>query len=153
MPFLDDLVAAVQAYPATMVSLTYSPPTPFVPAQAAQRINVNEVWSLKVRVHNHGLLNMTNVSLRIEGANGAGVSHFPVGPWDDPVDLTGVTARALGITETDDIYFRATAATPEGTELVRFHVTGFDVDLDFILTGQAPVPPHSPGVFSARVRP
>jgi hypothetical protein len=157
MPFLDDFMAAVQAYPTASVILTFRELASVDNATSPLGgVNVGETWRFRVRVHNTGYLNMTNVSLRIEGANGTKVSTMQAGPFGvGPVVVPSLSVQGHdGETDTVNLYFLAPESPRvAGTPLVRIYIASFYVNLDLILNNQMPVPPPVPVSYSARVYP
>jgi len=154
MAFLDDFQSAVSGYPAANVTLSIVDTLPIAPATAGA-VNVNEIWSFQVRVRNNGNLNMTGVSLRVSGQNGAQVSTNAAGPWVSSLSFGSLTLNGHGgQQDTVDLFFKAPAAPlPAGTALVSTNINGFDVNLNHILidhTGSSATPT---GAFSAQVFP
>jgi len=145
MPLIDDFANEVNSYPANNVTLTVVD-LAVTPTGTVGAINVNEVWAFRVRVANNGTLNMTNVSLLIEGQNGTTVSGIPsTGLWVHSINPLALPAlNAHSTQDTGKYYFKAPAGKkPAGTELLRIHVSSYDVNLDWILinnTGDSTTP-------------
>lgn len=153
MAFLDDFYDAVTGYPAASVVLSIVDLAPVAPATPGA-VNVNEVWSFQVRVRNNGVLNMTGVSLHIQGANGAQVSTAAAGPFSNLITAGNLTVNGHGgQQDTVNLFFKApNVPKPAGTQLVSAHINGYDANLDHILvdhTGHSTVPAgsHTAEVF------
>ena len=153
MAFLDDFQNAVSGYPAASVALTIVDKAPVPPATVGA-INVNEVWSFQVRVRNNGNLNMTGVSLRIQGENGATVSTTSTGPFSSSINFGNLSlAGHGGQQDTVNLFFKAPSTTrPAGTKLITAQIAGFDVNLNHILIdhtlgSSSPTGTHTDQVF------
>ena len=154
MAYFDDFANAVDAYPATSVALTIVDRAAVPPATVGA-VNVNEVWSFQVRIANNGNLNMTGVSLHIEGQNGAQVSTAAAGPWSTgiiPAALPAVNAHSTQ--DTVNYYLKAPAvAKPAGTALVRAHISSWDANLDHIILGHSNHADPPAGTYADQVFP
>ena len=132
MTFIDDFASAVSSYPSTSVTLSIVDVA--VQTGTTGAVNVNEVWKYQVRVANNGHLNMTGVTLHIEGQNGAQVSTAAAGPWSTSIFPGGLNINSHSNQDTVDFYFKAPGvAKPAGTGLVRAHISTFDVNLNHLL--------------------
>lgn len=153
MAFLDDFANAVIGYPATNVTLSIVDRV-VQPPSVGPAVNVNEVWAFQVRVANNGYLNLTGVSLHIEGQNGAQVSTLAAGPFSASINFGSLTVTGHGTLDTVNLFFKApNVVKPAGTALVRAHIRSFDVNLSHILndhTGHADPPA---GTYSDQVHP
>lgn len=156
MAFLDDFQDAVTLYPTTNVTVTIPPGEirPVGPTTPGA-FNVNEVWSFRVRVRNNGNLNMTGVSLRVAGQNGAQVSTAAAGPWSASFSFGNLTLGGHGgQQDTVNLYFKApNAARPAGTDLVTSNINGFDVDLNHILINHSNSSATPVGTLAGQVFP
>ena len=156
MAFLDDFATAVSDYPLnsvilSIVDLVVQPPG------TAGAVNVNEVWAFQVRVANNGHLNMTGVSLHVEGQNGAQVGLAATGPWSASIysgALAALAVNAHGTQDTVNLFFKApNVAKPLGTPLVRAHIIIWDANLDHLLNGHSGHANLPAGTYSAQVSP
>jgi hypothetical protein len=93
--FIDDFASAVSSYPSTSVTLSIVDVA--VQTGTTGAVNVNEVWKYQVRVANNGHLNMTGVTLHIEGQNGAQVSTAAAGPWSTSIFPGGLNINSHSI--------------------------------------------------------
>ncbi len=153
MPFIDDFANAVTNYPAASVVLSIVDKAPVAPATAGA-VNINEVWSFQVRIANGGHLNMTNVSLHVEGVNGAQVSSAAAGPWAASMTHGALTVNAHGTQDTVNLYFKAPAVIkPAGTTLVSTHIAGFDANLNHILNDHSVHVSPPVGSYADQVHP
>lgn len=155
MAFLDDFASAVSGYPAASVELSIVD-LAVQPPGIGPSVTVNEVWAFQVRVKNKGKLNMTGVTLKIEGQNGAQVGTSASGPWASskaagpmPVNGNG------GQQDTVNLFFKAPSAVkPAGTALLKATISAFDVNLNHILNDlsvgvASPSGPYSNQVYPA----
>jgi hypothetical protein len=154
MAYFDDFADAVANYPAQSVALSIVDRV-VQPPGTAGAVNVNEVFAFQVRVANNGHLNLTGVTLHVEGQNGATVSQNAAGPFTTSIGSPNIAAvNAHGSQDTPNLFFKAPSGVrPAGTALVRAHISGYDVNLNHILishTGHAD-PPSS--TFSTQVFP
>jgi len=154
MAFLDDFQNAVSGYPAASVTLTIVDKAPVPPATVAA-INVNEVWSFQVRVRNNGNLNMTGVSLRIQGQNGATVSTTSAGPFSSSINFGNLSLNGHGgQQDTVNLFFKAPSTIkPAGTQLVTAQIAGFDVNLNHILIDHTLGSSSPTGIYTDQVFP
>ena len=152
MAFFDDFANAVSTYPSTSVTLSIVDVA--LQTGTAGSINVNEVWRFQVRVANNGNLNMTGVTLHIEGENGTQVSTAAAGPWSAEIFPGGLNVNGHGSQDTVDFYFKApSVAKPAGTALVRAHISTFDADLNRILINLSGHADPPSGTYSNQVFP
>ena len=134
MAFFSDFALGIQEYPAASVTLTISPPTLKVGTLGA--VNINEVWSFKVRVTNDGSLNMKNVKLHVVGLSGATVSDtFAADAFSTSVISSAITiVSAKNSAPTAELYFKAPPNPSMGVvDLVDVHLYEWDADLSYLL--------------------
>lgn len=138
MPYFDDFASAVAGYPALSVALSIPPPV-VQPPGTAGAVNVNEVFAFKVKVNNNGHLNLTGVTLHVEGQHGATVSLSAAGPFVASLASPIIAAvNAHGSQDSANLFFKAPSTTrPAGTDLVRVHISGYDVNLSHILNSHS----------------
>jgi hypothetical protein len=150
MPFFEEFVDAVTHYPLVAVQLSIVHLNAMLPA-VGPAINANESWHFQVRVHNAGHLNMTNVSLFIEGQHGAKVRLGLLGAWVESIVCGALTINGHGQqADSPDLYFLApNDVRPAGTTLVAAHIHRFDVNLNSILRDYHPVPAAPPSATFA----
>jgi hypothetical protein len=143
---LADLVDAIETYPQNHLTLEIYDVDP---PGTGTGINADEDCTCKVRVHNSGPLNVTQLTLLIESRPGAdGVklhggaafnpslisapielvpAHMPDGDWVDPPD--------------GHYHFKAGGVSGGRVDLVRASVNTWDADLDHPLKAHSdPVP-------------
>ena len=101
MAFFNDFADAVENYPKANVTLTIEGVE--IETGTAGEVNVNEVWSFRVRIANNGHLDMTSVYLVIEGENGVEVSEAAAGPWHPHAILGPLTVYSHQFKDTSDV--------------------------------------------------
>ena len=154
MPYFDDFANAVEAYPALSVNLSIVDRVVQAPGTPGA-VNVNEVFAFQVRVANNGHLNLTNVTLHVEGRNGATVSSNAAGPFGTSIISPTITAvNAHGSQDSANLFFKApNGARPAETALVRAHISAYDVNLSHILNSHSGHADPPSGTFAAQVFP
>ena len=154
MAYFDDFANAVAAYPSLSVTLSIVDLV-VQPPGVAPAVTVNEVWAFQVRVANNGHLNMTGVSLHVEGQNGATVSTAAAGPFSPsivPAALAAVNAHSTQ--DTVNLFFKAPGVVkPAGTPLVRVHLSSWDANLDHIMSNHSGHADPPSGTYSNQVFP
>ena len=94
-------------------------------------ININEKWKFKVKVENTGHINMTNVSLRVAGSNGAVISTSLNGSYYGGLTTGSYTVNGGSSMTSSYFYFEAPASEkPAGTVLVVAHVANWTGNWD-----------------------
>ncbi len=153
----EDMRAAVEGYPAASVDLEIVDVV--VPGSV---INVNERPSFRVKVTNRGALEMTGVTLRIKGLNGATVKqNGAAAPFvSEFVTSTSqlATVAAHGGEQTTNgspFAFTAPGSAQPSKNLVQVTLENHDFTLNHILSGHSdPLPGGPPkGTFAAAVEP
>ena len=118
MSVLNEIATALENYPADEVTLTAVDVNP-----PGAVIDVNETVPFQIRIANNGHVNMTGLSLHVNGRNGATVSLSSNGPFVSGITVSGLTVNGGASLDTNTIYFKAPPTTkPAGTELLEFHV-------------------------------
>jgi hypothetical protein len=132
MSVLSDLAGEFESYIRDSVSLDIVDVS-----QPGDFINVLEIGSFQARVINNGELNMTSVSLDIDGKNGTLVSTAAAGPWSSSITVNGLTVNAKTSRDSTSLYFKAPAEEkPALTTLVSCHVRDWKANLDYIFTNR-----------------
>ena len=153
----DDMTAAVEAYPAASVDLEIIDVV--VPGSV---LNVSETASFRVKVTNRGPLEMTGVTLRIKGLNGATVKQNGAAAPFVPEFVTTAsqlaTVAAHGGSQTTNgspFSFKAPGTQQPANTLVQVTLEDHDFTLNHILNGHSdPLLSGPPkGTFDAAVRP
>ena len=136
MPLLDDLVAAVEAYPETYVVLE------IVDVNITGNVlNTGERASFKVKVTNNGPLHLTNVTVRVSGQNGATVKNSgAAAPFEgsfisgefDTIDAHGGSQLNVGT-----YTFEAPAGAQASKTLVKATLEDWNGDPDHIFIGHS----------------
>jgi hypothetical protein len=143
MAFFDDMNTALETYPETNVVIEIVNFTPVT----GTALNVDEDATFQVKVTNNGLLNLTDVKLRVKAQSNAKLKEIVAGqfPQDPPrvilVDdlLSNPLLEVHGnggakITETFTLKAPHKATKPGKTEdLVKVTLDAWDANLDRIL--------------------
>lgn len=137
MAFFDDMTAAVETYPVANVDLEIVEVT--TPGDA---LNVNEQGSFRVKVTNRGPLNLTGVTLRIHGQNGATVANNgAIAPFvSEFVTQELPTINAHGgeqLTVGGPLKFRAPGGAQNAKTLVKATLEDWNADLNHILNNHS----------------
>ncbi len=153
MAFFNDMAAALAAYPETEVTLEFVEVG--IPGEA---LNVGETATFKVKITNNGPLDLTGVTLRVKGLNGAKVADIGVIAPFEPEFVTqaavplvrgaGGSALTLG-----PLKFKAPAQATGGSvkDLVKVTLEDWDASLDRILNVRSQPLPTVSKTFSDRV--
>jgi hypothetical protein len=150
---LNDLAAEIESYPTTDVTISVVDIAPHPPSTPGG-VNVNERWRFKVRVANNGNLNMTGVSLHVQGNNGALVSASPAGPFTSLITAGSFTVNGGGSQDSATLYFQApSVAKPAGTQLVNAHIADFSANFEHFFTNHTPHSITPEGVYTTQVFP
>jgi hypothetical protein len=98
-------------------------------------INVSEIGTFQARVTNNGDLNMTTVSLDIDGKNGTLVSTAQAGPWSSSITVNNLTVNAKTSRDTASLYFKAPPEEkPAFTTLINCHVKDWAANMNYMFT-------------------
>lgn len=119
-------------------------------------ININEKWKFKVKVENTGHINMTDVSLRVAGSNGAMISTSLNGSYYGGLTTGSYTVNGGSSMTSSYFYFEAPASQkPANTVLVVAHVADWTGNWDHMFNNHTPdgsyVAPT--GSYAAQVHP
>jgi hypothetical protein len=151
MAFFEDMVDAVEAYPQTYVQIEI---VEVVFPGAV--LNVEESGTFRVKVTNRGPLNITGLTLRIRGVNGAMVANNSIpAPFvaefttQPLLTITGHGGSAL--TVGSPLKFKAPAHGQASQKLVEATLEGFNYDLLHILDGHSDPVDSPKGTFAAEV--
>jgi hypothetical protein len=132
--FFDEMVAAIENYPAVDIDIDIVEVS--VPGDV---LNVSEIASFRVRVTNNGPLNLTGVTLRVAGLNGATVANNgAAAPFvNEFVTQELPTIRGDGGTELtvgSPLKFKAPAlAVADASTLVKVTLEAWTANFDRIL--------------------
>jgi hypothetical protein len=145
--FLNDFRNAIHDYPEQFVTLE------IVDVEiSGEFVNMLEVGKFMVRLTNNGLLNMTDVTLRVTGLAGALVKTGGAADFDFRTSLTipmdSETIRGQGgvsLTNGSKLQFQAPTSTrPEGTTLFKATIETWNASLDRILNFHSHDEPDGP---------
>jgi hypothetical protein len=151
----EDMISAVEGYPAASVELEIVDVV-----YPGDVINVNERPSFRVKVTNRGALEMTGVTLRIKGLNGATVKQNGAAAPFVPefVTTTSQLATVAGhggsqTTNGSPFAFTAPGSPQSARDLVQVTLEDHNFTLNHILNGHSDPRPSGPpkGTYSAAV--
>jgi len=151
----EDMTAAVEAYPAASVDLEIVDVV--FPGSV---INVNERPSFRVKVTNRGPLEMTGVTLRIKGVNGATVKqNGAASPFVSEFVTTTSQLATIGAhggsqtTNGSPFSFAAPGSPQPNHPLVQVTLEDHNFTLNHILNGHSDPRPGGPpkSFFSAPI--
>ena len=151
MAFFDDMIVALETYPATDVELAIVDVV--TPGNA---LNPNEVSTFRVQVTNRGPLNLSGVTLRVTGQHGATVANNGItSPFvTDFVtqELPAINAHGGSqLTIGGPLKFKAPAGAQASNVLVKATLQAWDADLAHMLQAHSdPVDPPR-GTYAAEV--
>ena len=152
MSFFSDFANALESYPADSVSISITDVA--IETGTAGSVNVNEIWKFKVQVENNGHVNMTNVELHVNGANGATIGTNPAGPFQPGITTGSLTVNGGGSQKTGFLYFKAPSSQkPAGTDLVTAHIANWFGNLDHMFNNHTIHAPTPAAVYEAQVFP
>ena len=147
MSVFDQMVTDLEAYPETSVVLEIVDVS-----LDGDVLNEDEIAFFKVRVTNNGPLDLTDVTLKVDGRNGATVR--PGLGADFVSDFTSSalpTIRGHGGTQELSLpAFQAPSAQPSKT-LVNVTLAAWNAKLDHILIGHSDPVDVPKGIFAAEV--
>jgi hypothetical protein len=137
MSVLDDIAFAMDSYPTTNTAIEFLNVEAVDPADGTD-ISVNEKWKFKIKVTNDGHVNMTDVYLHVNGANGTMVGTSPSGPFKQDVTLTVGPLKVNGgggTATTSLLYLQASATTQaEDKQLLGAHISAWNGNFDHYFT-------------------
>jgi hypothetical protein len=148
---INDIGDAVHNYPASSVVLSIVDVV--VQTGTGPNINVGETWAFQVRVANNGDLNMTGVTLHVEGENGVTVSTAAAGPFSTSIFPALTAVNAHSTQDTGNLYFKPGLVKPANTALVRAHISTFDSNFDYVLNGRSDHADPPSGTYTHQVFP
>lgn len=155
MAFISDFINAIKSYPKLSVSLEIVDRNDLSTSPSSV-INVNEKWSFRVRVHNNGELNLTNVILYIEGQNGVMVSKASptAGRWRKDINSSPISVKSHSSQDTAICFMKAPANASTGSvPLLKVHVDEFNANLDHILNDHSEESDSPECVYSSQIYP
>lgn len=154
MAFFDDMNDALEIYPVDNVTIEIIDVT-----FTGNALNVNEEGMFRVRINNNGPLELTDVSLKISGQNGAKVkgsapqlvfaSEFVVGG----VQVATIAGHGGSVVTTGSkFHFKAPAGAQDSKTLIKATLEAWNANLNHILNGESdPLPVAPKGTFAAAV--
>jgi hypothetical protein len=156
--FFDDMLVALEAYPETYVTLEI---IDVVAEDEGEVVNVRDEWTFKVKLTNNGPLNLTGVTVRIDGVNGATVkaegaaaqfaSEFV---WDltPRPTINGDGGELIVPVTSLPFHFKAPATPQDEKTLVKATLEHWDGDLSRIMINHSDPHRQVPkGTYSAAV--
>jgi hypothetical protein len=151
MGIFDEMVTEVEAYPETHVVLE------IVDVSFTEDVlNQGEVGDFKVRVTNNGALDLTDVTLKVEGRNGATVRDGLAADFAPDFisgELPTIDAHG-GFQETTFASFLAPDREQESKTLVKATLQRWNANTNHIFTDHSDPHPNVPkGTFAAEVVP
>lgn len=150
MPFFDDMSTALEAYPVTDVTLEIVDVV--TPGNA---LNVTEIVSFRVKVSNNGPLNLTNVTVRVKGQNGALVANNgAIAPFVSEFvtqALPTIGHNGAQLTVGSPLKFKAPAGAQASKTLVKATLEDWDADLNHILNSHSDPVTSPSGTYAAAV--
>jgi hypothetical protein len=160
MAFFDDMTTALETYPVANVTLEIIEVD--FPGSA---LNARDEGTFKVRVNNNGPLELTDVTLRVSGQNGATVKNNGAAPAPfvnefltsiNPVQQVPTVSGHNGsvITTGGPMKFKAPNGEQDSRTLIKVTLEGWNANLNHILNGHSePLPVAPKGTFAAAVEP
>lgn len=152
MAYFDDMQAALEAYPLTDVQLEIVDVT--FPGSA---LNTGEVGTFRVKVTNTGPLNLTGVTVRVTGQNGAKVANNgAAAPFvSDFITQELPTIGGHGgsqLSVGSPLKFLAPNGAQASKTLVKATLEAWDANLDHILLSHSdPMSDGPKGTYAAAV--
>jgi hypothetical protein len=136
MAYFDDMRAALAAYPVTDVELEIvDVDTP------GDALNVDEISTFRVQVTNRGPLNLTGVTVRVRGQNGATVANNgAAAPFVSEFitqELLPINSHHSQLTVGSPLKFKAPGGAQASKTLVKATLEAWDANLDHILIGHS----------------
>lgn len=130
MAFFDDMQSALHTYPETNVTLE------IVDVTTPGALNVGDVGKFHIKVSNNGPLNLTGVTLKITGLNGATVSpayFLPRVPEFVSDPLPTIFGHSEYTTPNNPFGFEPSLAWDPEKNLVKVTLEAWDANLDHLL--------------------
>lgn len=124
MGFFNDMAIAMDNYPTDEVVMSIVDIS--LHSGTAGVLNVSETWKCKLQVENTGHINMTGVSVHVNGLNGTTVSLSPAVNFSSIATPGSMTVNGGGSQKSAYIYFLTpSVAKPAGTKLLELHFGGW----------------------------
>jgi hypothetical protein len=146
MTVLTDIANAMDRYPLDETTIDFVE-VAAVDSVDGTAINANEKWKFKVKVTNHGHVNMTDVFLHVNGDNGAIASFSPTTGFDKDLTLKVGPLKVDGgdgTATTDFLYFKAPPTTKAaGTSLLGAHIFDWNGNFDHYFTNHTKDEDHA----------
>ncbi|WP_341890430.1 hypothetical protein [Variovorax sp. YR752] len=151
MAFFDDMNAALETYPETNVTIEIVDVV-----LTGSALNVNETASFRVKVTNTGPLNLTGVTLRVKGQNGATVKDSgAIAPFVSEfvgAELATIAAHGGSQLSPGSPYtLKAPGAAQAAKTLVKASLEAWDANLDHILLAHSDPLATVKGTYSSAV--
>ena len=152
MSFFNDFASGLESYPVDSVTVSITDVA--IQTGTAGSVNVNEVWKFKVNVQNNGHVNMTGVSLHVNGLNGATVGTAAAGPFSAGITTGSLTVNGGGSQKSGFLYFKApNTAKAAGTDLVNAHIADWSGNLDHMFNNHTNHAVTPAAIYEAQVFP
>jgi hypothetical protein len=159
MAFFDDMTTALETYPVANVTLEIIEVD--FPGSA---LNARDEGTFRVRVNNNGPLELTDVTLRVSGQNGATVANngaaavfateflTSISPVQQVPTVSGHNGSV--ITTGGPMKFKAPNGEQASKTLIKVTLESWNANLNHILNGHSdPLPVAPKGIFAAAVEP
>jgi hypothetical protein len=155
--FFDDMLVALEAYPETYVTLEI---IDVVIEEGEDVVNVNDEATFKVKLTNSGPLNLTDVTVRIDGVHGATVKKEGAAAQFEEDFVYDLTPRPtingdggeLILPPTQSFHFKAPAEEQDEKTLVKATLERWDGDLSRIMINHSEPHRQVPkGTYTAAV--
>lgn len=151
MAFFDDMTAALEAYPETNVTIEIVDVV-----LTGSALNVNETATFRVKVTNTGPLNLTGVTVKVAGLNGAtvksGSALAQFGPEFVSGEFATVAAHGGSQLSPGSVFsLKAPASAQAVKTLVKASLEAWDANLDHILLAHSDPLANVKGSYSAAV--
>ena len=149
MTFLTDFRDALVNYPDTGVTITIEDLAEH--GGNGTQVNTNEIWQFTVKVHNRGWADMRNISVTVDGDNGATVGRTPSGPWYNMIDVDVPDLNSWQAGKTDVLYFKAPGKPSGVVQLIESHLADWDAGIATLLAREAGHSELERGIFNSEV--
>ncbi len=137
MGILNDIAVALNNYLQDEIVISIVDVT--LATGTAGAININEKWKFKVKVENTGHINMTGVSLHVEGSNGTEIATSLNGVYLGAWTTGSYTVDGGSSVTSSDLYFEAPSTPkPANTQLVVAHVANWTGNWDHMFSEHTP---------------
>lgn len=151
MAFFDDMTTALEDYPKTNVTIEIVDVV-----LTGSALNVNETANFRVKVTNTGPLNLSGVTVRVTGLNGATVKHGGAAAQFGPEFVSDVFADipAHGGSQLSPgsiFSMKAPGTAQTAKTLLKASLEAWDANLDHILLAHSDPLANVKGSYSAAV--